>query len=83
MGVSLPGANRPGIAGRDFVCIHSTGKGGNVKTICGAILTAIGILSRPDILAMLPEKVSAVVTAAGAVCTVVGVRHAMAKNGQF
>lgn len=50
------------------------------KTITGAVVTALGWLAQPQVLQLLPEKVSYIVTAAGAVLTAVGIRHAVAKN---
>jgi hypothetical protein len=51
------------------------------KTVTGAIVGAIGWLSRPEVLAILPEKVASIVAAAGAVLAAIGVRHAIAKVG--
>lgn len=50
------------------------------KTITGAVLTVLGYLLQPDVLAVLPEKVAAVITAIGAVLAAVGIRHAIAKG---
>lgn len=49
------------------------------KTITGALVTAVGWLSQPQVLQLLPDKVAYIVTAAGAVLTAVGIRHAVAK----
>jgi hypothetical protein len=51
------------------------------KTITGAIVAAVGYLARPDVLHVLPPKVAAVVQAAGAVLAIIGLRHAIAKQG--
>jgi hypothetical protein len=50
------------------------------KAITGAIVAALGYVLRPEVLAILPEKASAIITAIGAVLTVLGLRHAIAKN---
>lgn len=51
------------------------------KTITGGAVAVLGWLSQPDVLAFLPEKVGAIVTAAGALLGVFGIRHAIAKHG--
>lgn len=50
------------------------------KTIAGAVVTAVGWLGQPQVLQLLPDKVAYLVTAAGAVLTAIGVRHALAKQ---
>ena len=50
------------------------------KTITGAVIAAIGYLSQPEVFAVLPEKLASLVTAAGALLSAVGVRHAIAKS---
>lgn len=49
------------------------------KSISGAFVAAFGYVSQPAVLAVLPEKVAHLITAAGAVLTVIGIRHAIAK----
>jgi hypothetical protein len=49
------------------------------KTITGALVAAIGYLSRPEVLALLPQRWAAIITAAGAVLSAIGLRHAVAK----
>lgn len=51
------------------------------KTIWGTLLAVLGYLAQPEVLAVLPEKVAAIVTAIGVVLGAIGVRHAIAKNG--
>ena len=51
------------------------------KTILGAVISAAGFLAQPEVFALLPERVAAVVTAVGAVLCVVGGRHAISKHG--
>lgn len=52
------------------------------KTITGAVVAGIGAASQPDVMAVLPHKVASGVTIAGAVLSVIGLRHAVAKAGQ-
>lgn len=49
------------------------------KTISGALLTAFGYLSQPDVLAVLPTNVAAIITAVGIVLGAFGIRTALAK----
>jgi hypothetical protein len=49
------------------------------KTIGGAIVAAVGYLSSPDVFAVLPKKVAAVVTVLGIILSAVGARHAVKK----
>lgn len=49
----------------------------STKTVLGAIVTALGYLSDPTILALLPHKAAAIVTAVGGVLTALGIRHAI------
>lgn len=49
------------------------------KSITGAVVAAVGYLAQPDVLAVLPHKVASVITAAGGVLAVFGVRHAIDK----
>ena len=51
------------------------------KTIWGALVAAFGYLSKPDVLAMLPEKWASVVTVIGGIILAIGARDAIAKNG--
>lgn len=51
------------------------------KSIVGAIVTATGVLLDPSAFAVLPHKVATVVTAVGGILTVLGLRHAISKNG--
>jgi predicted membrane-bound spermidine synthase len=44
------------------------------KTLAGALVWAVGMLTSPDIAAMLPADVSGVVQVVGAVLTVFGLR---------
>ena len=50
------------------------------KTILGAVVTAVGWLSQPEVFNALPERAAAVVTAAGAILAAVGLRHAIYKG---
>lgn len=50
------------------------------KSLTGAIIGAVGYLASPGVFALLDEKVAAVVTAAGAVLAVFGIRVALAKR---
>ena len=50
------------------------------KTITGAVIWALGVLSHPDVFATLPPNVAAVVAAVGMVLGAVGVRDAIAKG---
>lgn len=52
------------------------------KTVLGALTTAAGIVSQPDVLALLPHKAASVVTVVGGVLTVIGARHAIDKGPQ-
>lgn len=49
------------------------------KTISGALLTVVGYLSQPDVLAVMPEKLAAIVTSVGILLSVFGLRVAVAK----
>ena len=49
------------------------------KTLTGAALWALGQVSRPEVLALLPERAAAIVSAAGALLGALGIRHAIAK----
>lgn len=49
------------------------------KTISGALLTAFGYVSQPDVMALLPTKWAAWVMAIGGVLGAIGIRHAVAK----
>lgn len=51
------------------------------KTVWGAIVASVGVLTDPQVFALLPQKVASVVTVAGVVLGVVGARGAIAKNG--
>lgn len=51
------------------------------KTLWGTLLAVLGFLSQPSVLAVLPEKVAAVITAVGVVLGVFGLRVAVAKSG--
>lgn len=51
------------------------------KTVIGAFVAAIGYLSQPEVLAMLPKKYADIVLAVGGVLTAIGLRHAVAKAG--
>jgi hypothetical protein len=51
------------------------------KTIWGALTAAIGFLLSPEVFAILPEKVAAVVGAIGAVLAAFGLRSAVARSG--
>jgi hypothetical protein len=53
-----------------------------MKSILGAIITAVGYVLRPEVLNVLPEKVGAIVSAIGGILTVLGIRHAIAKSTQ-
>lgn len=51
------------------------------KTVAGSIIAALGYLSQPEVMAVLPKKAAAIVTTVGIVVSVLGVRGAIAKNG--
>lgn len=51
------------------------------KTVWGAIVAVIGFITQPAILGVLPEKVSGIILAIGALVTAIGARDAIAKNG--
>jgi len=50
------------------------------KTFTGAVVWAVAQLSRPEVFAVLPEKVAHLVSVAGAVLAAFGLRHAIAKS---
>lgn len=47
-----------------------------LRSVGGAVLAAIGFLSQPDVLAVLPETPAKIVMALGAVLSVIGLRFA-------
>ncbi len=49
------------------------------KTITGAVVWAVGMLSQPEVFAILPDSVGKVIMAVGGVLSAVGLRHAVAK----
>jgi hypothetical protein len=49
------------------------------KTIAGAFAAAFGYLAQPEVFALLPGKAAGIVTVAGALLSVLGLRHAVAK----
>ncbi|MEO6564804.1 MAG: hypothetical protein ABIO63_02110 [Casimicrobiaceae bacterium] len=51
------------------------------KAVWGALITVLAYLSQPAVLAILPEKVAAIVGAIGALLGAIGYRDAIAKNG--
>lgn len=51
------------------------------RTVLGAILSVFGYLNQAEVLAVLPEKVAAIVTAVGLVLSAIGVRAAIEKSG--
>jgi hypothetical protein len=51
------------------------------KTIWGAIIGLVGWLAQPDVLALLPEKTAAIITAVGGLLAAIGLRSAVAANG--
>lgn len=51
------------------------------KTILGVIVTVIGFLTQPDVLALLPYKWGVVITSIGAIITAWGLRSAIDKAG--
>lgn len=51
------------------------------NTIWGVLTAVFGYLSSPDVLAILPPKVAAVVTGLGIIWGAVGARNAIAKHG--
>lgn len=50
------------------------------KTISGAILWGVGILTSPEVFAALPGPLASVVSVVGVVLGALGVRHAIAKG---
>jgi hypothetical protein len=51
------------------------------KTVWGVIIAVLGFLSQPQVLALLPEKVGAIIIAIGTVLGAFGIRAAIAKSG--
>ncbi len=51
------------------------------KTIWGGIVATLGYLSQPEVFAVLPKKVAAVVMGIGTILSITGAREAIAKNG--
>ena len=49
------------------------------KTILGAVIAVLGFLSQPEVLGLMPERIAAIVQAAGALLAVFGFRAAQAK----
>lgn len=52
------------------------------KTIWGTVILVLGWMSNPEVLNVLPPKVAAIVSGIGALLASIGLRHAIAKNGQ-
>lgn len=50
-----------------------------MKTILGGLVAVLGYLSQPEVLNVLPGKGAAIVTAAGALFSIIGARHAIHK----
>lgn len=50
------------------------------KTVGGAVLWGLGQVARPEVLNVLPEKVAGVITVAGGLLALFGIRHAQAKT---
>lgn len=50
------------------------------KSILGAVVTAVGYLSQPDVLALLPHTAASIVSAVGGVLSVIGLRAAVSKT---
>lgn len=48
------------------------------RTVLGAVLAVIGYLAQPEVLAVLPAKVAAIVTAIGIILGTIGARAAIA-----
>lgn len=51
------------------------------KTVWGVIVAVLGYLAQPQVLALLPEKVAAIVTGLGIILGGFGIRAAIAKSG--
>lgn len=51
------------------------------KTVWGVLIAVLGFLSQPEVLALLPEKIAAIVIAIGTVLGAFGIRAAIAKSG--
>ena len=51
------------------------------KTIWGTIIALVGFLTQPNVLAVLPQKVAAIIGAVGVILAAVGARDAIAKSG--
>jgi hypothetical protein len=50
------------------------------KTITGGIAIALGLVSAPGVLDLLPTKTASIVEAIGVLLAAIGIRHAVAKN---
>jgi hypothetical protein len=51
------------------------------RTIWGTVLAVIGWLTSPEVLAVLPEKIAAVLMGVGAILGAIGLRAAIDKAG--
>lgn len=51
------------------------------KTVWGAIVAGVGILTDPAVFALLPREITGPIVVAGAILKVIGERAAIAKNG--
>jgi len=50
------------------------------KTISGALIWAVGTITSPEVMSMLPESIASIVQAIGGVLAALGLRHAIAKK---
>jgi hypothetical protein len=52
------------------------------KTIGGALLAGFGVISQPDVLAVLPHKWATVITAVGFVLSAFGIAHKQGRTNE-
>jgi hypothetical protein len=50
-------------------------------SVWGGVIAVVGYVLQPQVLAVLPEKVSGIVMALGAILSIFGFRNAISKNG--
>jgi len=50
------------------------------KTITGALTWALGVVTAPAVLAVLPERYAQILQAVGGLLAAIGVRHAIART---
>lgn len=50
------------------------------KTISGAAIWVIGMITSPEVMSMLPESIAVIIQAIGGFLAALGLRHAVAKG---